>query len=167
MIFVASGGQIHMSSYYLLLLENTGDHFWKIRKYILLLVLVSWSETVHKRKLLWIATVSVGSLKWKNHCNSFNECEPTSSKMKKLNKVRFLQSMGLLTRTLNLQTLRLERSLSLTVYSYLCLILKMAYFAKSSLSLLWPREESIQLYLGNITCDNFASKSKLRPSWFA
>lgn len=68
---------------------------------------------------------------------------------KKFNKVAFLQSLGFLDKRLNPKKLKLESSLSLGIYSHLCLVLKMAHCVKLPISLFWKREAVEQLFIGN------------------
>ena len=70
--------------------------------------------------------------------------------MKKFSKVRLLQSIGFLDRKLNSETLRLERSLPLALYCYLCLALKLTHSTRLTLSVFWRREEPAQLFIGSI-----------------
>ena len=69
---------------------------------------------------------------------------------KKFNKVRFFQTLGFLTKKLNPRTLKLESSLPLTIYSYLSLVSKIIHCLKIPLSLLWPRQDPKQLFVGSL-----------------
>ena len=69
--------------------------------------------------------------------------------MKKFSKIKFLQTVGLLDRKLDIETFRLKVSRLQELYCYICLILKLAHCAKLPVSLIWPREDPAQVFVGN------------------
>ena len=71
-------------------------------------------------------------------------------KVKKFSKIRFLQVIGFLDRKLNPETWKLERSLPLLLYGYLCLILKLTHCSRLFVCLFWSREDPKQIMVGSL-----------------
>lgn len=60
-----------------------------------------------------------------------------------------MQILGFLNKRLNPETLKLESSRSLELYSHLCIILRMAHCIRFPVSLLWRREDTANFFLGS------------------
>ena len=69
-------------------------------------------------------------------------------KTNKFSKLKLLQSVGFLDASLNLETLRFDRSACRSFGCLLKLLLKSSFVFKFYLSSLFEREDSIQLYIG-------------------
>lgn len=71
--------------------------------------------------------------------------------MKKFNKLKFLEFVGLLSARLNYQTLQFEKSNYLTFKGYLTVFLNVSFLLKQYVSIFYPQEDVIQLYIGNLS----------------
>ena len=70
--------------------------------------------------------------------------------MKTFNKVRFLESTGLLDARFNNQTLRFERPWFVCIKAKLIFLLNLLAFLKMFISPMFKREDLIQLYIGSV-----------------
>ena len=75
---------------------------------------------------------------------------------KKFSKVRLLQSLGLLARRFNYDTLEFESSWLLRLVFILSLMSKLAFTCKLIISTYFPKTHIAQLYIGKVL-ENFVS----------
>ena len=75
---------------------------------------------------------------------------------KKFSKVRLLQSLGLLARRFNYDTLEFESSWLLRLVFILSLMSKLAFTFKLIISTYFPKTHIAQLYIGKVL-ENFVS----------
>ena len=70
----------------------------------------------------------------------------------KFNKVRFLTILGFINSRFNYDTLKFEKSFRLRLHACLMALLKASFCLRFSVSNLFEREETVQLWIGNV-CD--------------
>ena len=79
-----------------------------------------------------------------------HQSKPNVNLPKKFSKVRLLQILGLLSRKFNPETFEFENSWSLRLIFYASLFLKPAFAFKSLTSYVFPKNDMIQLFIGNV-----------------
>lgn len=75
--------------------------------------------------------------------------EKTKSKMKKFNKIQFLESVGLLNKRFNFKRLKFECSPYLLLRSYLILLYQLSFILKFFVSTFFKKEDIVQLWIGS------------------
>ena len=69
--------------------------------------------------------------------------------MKKFNKIKFLESVGLLDQRFNFERLKFESSLYLRLKSYLILVYQLSFILKFFVSTFFEKEDIVQLWIGS------------------
>lgn len=69
--------------------------------------------------------------------------------MKKFNKIKFFESVGLLDQRLNQETLKFESSLYLRLKSYLILFYQLSFTLKFIVSPFFEKQDIVQLWIGS------------------
>lgn len=75
--------------------------------------------------------------------------EKLDGKKYKFNKVRFLTILGFINSRFNHDTLKFEKSARLRLNAYLMALVKAGFCARFSVSNLFEREDTRQLWIGN------------------
>ena len=68
--------------------------------------------------------------------------------MKKFNKVKYLENVGLLHEKFDYETATFKPSYRLSFNSHLLLFIKLSWPIKLFVSLFWPRRHVVQLFIG-------------------
>ena len=74
--------------------------------------------------------------------------ENQKTELKKFNKVKLLQMIGLLRKEFNYDTQSFENSRKLNIICFVNIFLRVTYPLKNAISYFFPREATIQLFLG-------------------
>ena len=82
--------------------------------------------------------------------NESQEARRPAGSSKKFSKVKFLQTLGLLSRNVNYESLEFGRSWSLRLICFLHLTSKPLLTLKIFVSCFWPRNHVAQLWIGSI-----------------
>lgn len=78
-----------------------------------------------------------------------NAKKTSKPEMKKFNKIRFLEFIGLLDKRLNYKSLRFESSAYLRFKSYLILFYQLSFILKFFVSTFFKKDDIVQLAIGS------------------
>ena len=73
---------------------------------------------------------------------------------KKFNKLEALQMIGLLRKEFNYDTQSFENSMKLNIICFVNIFLRVTYLLKNVISYFFPREATVQLFLGMLENDH-------------